>query len=146
MKSPQVQRKKYDCQTFNSQDFHMVIHYSTSWSDDRQTGCPIFSRLWRRMANLSMPRTIELDNKHPFLAPNASSPPHPFFSRSPAHALIVSYRLLALIFGPHLKNTHGMGSITTETKPRRLVAQPMPRAPYTVLNISVEKFLSSCAL
>lgn len=47
------------------------------------------------------------------------------------HASTVSYLLLARIRGPHLNSTHGIGSMATEMKPSRLVAQWIPNRSYT---------------
>lgn len=44
---------------------------------------------------------------------------------------MVSYLLFALILGPYLKRTHGMGINAIETNPRRLLAQSMPSFSYT---------------
>ena len=45
--------------------------------------------------------------------------------------------LFARIAGPNLKNTNGIGTITRHRKPRRDVAQPIPRALYTELDVSL---------
>jgi hypothetical protein len=49
-----------------------------------------------------------------------------------AHAFltVTSYLELALILGPNLKKTKGIGSMHTLTKPSKLVAQPMPSVEY----------------
>lgn len=44
----------------------------------------------------------------------------------------VSYLLFALIFGPYLNNTHGMGNKAIATKPNKLLAHPMPSFSYTI--------------
>lgn len=46
------------------------------------------------------------------------------------HIFKVSYALFSLILGPYLKKTHGIGSISNDRKPSRLVAHPMPRVLY----------------
>jgi hypothetical protein len=48
---------------------------------------------------------------------------------------ICGYLLFALIVGPHLKNTHGMGNMNRARKPRRDVAHPTPRALYTAIDV-----------
>jgi hypothetical protein len=49
---------------------------------------------------------------------------------------ICGYLLFPLIVGPHLKKTHGMGSMNRAKKPRRDVAHPTPRALYTAKDVS----------
>jgi hypothetical protein len=44
----------------------------------------------------------------------------------------VAYRLLLRIAGPYQNSNHGIGSIATEIKPSRLVAQSVPSLPYTI--------------
>jgi hypothetical protein len=46
---------------------------------------------------------------------------------------IGGYLLFALIFGPYLKNIHGIGSNSVARKARSEVAQPIPSASYTVI-------------
>jgi len=43
------------------------------------------------------------------------------------YAFIVSYWLFARMVGPYLNNTHGIGSMASDKKPSKLVAQAMPR-------------------
>lgn len=45
--------------------------------------------------------------------------------------MAVGYLLLFRMLTPYLKKTHGMGNISTDKKPSRLVAQPTPNALYT---------------
>jgi len=47
------------------------------------------------------------------------------------YAFIVSYWLFARMVGPYLNNTHGIGSMASDKKPSKLVAQAMPRRWYT---------------
>jgi hypothetical protein len=48
------------------------------------------------------------------------------------YALMVSYALFALKYGPHLKNIQGIGSINKDRNPRREVAQAIPSRLYTI--------------
>lgn len=55
--------------------------------------------------------------------------------------MIFGYLLFSLIVAPYLKNTNGIGSMSSATKPRRDVAHAIPKASYTVPSHLVSRVL-----
>jgi hypothetical protein len=75
---------------------------------------------------------------------------HNFGYRSEPHQegvwfyMATGYLLLARITGPNLKNKKGIGTMARVRKPRRDVAQPIPRVSYTMSNVSLTDPLKHC--